>query len=397
MFLYIFVFAILVGIYLLTARIGGCSDKWFFVIVMCVALFVGLSDMLGGYDRYIYAEFFDQVADVSMTVSPDYLHECGIFRQWPGEKGFGWLNVLISFLTSNRYIFILILTVIIYVLLYISIRQYAKNNILALIVFMGIMFFFTFTYLRQMLGISIAWLGIRYIYDRSFWKFALIILIAFSMHNSALVLFPIYFIPPKRYTINSVLVILSVCLFLGILGVSSFLYDSYGDAFDTERIDILTGSDGGIRFGYFVEAAFFAYIILQNYEVVPDTKKDNVLLNVSLLFCAILLLFIRSENGGRLSWYYAIGVVATLSNIAVYRSQTGQGFTMRMNTFMSYHAFLILLSFFLYFRILRGWGEGGYQILYPYKTFLTNGHRVPDRTFDEYEYDYKYDRDKLYR
>jgi hypothetical protein len=62
-----------------------------------------------------------------------------------------------------------------------------------------------------------------------------------------------------------------------------------------------------------------------------------------------------------------------------------------------FHLFLIVLSFFLYFRILRGWGEGGYQILYPYKTFLTNGHRDPDRTYDEYEYDYRYDKDKFYR
>lgn len=397
MFLYIFVFAILVGIYLLTARIGGCSDKWFFAIVMCVALFVGLSDMLGGYDRYIYSEFFDQVADVGKTATPDYLIECAIFKQWPGEKGFGWLNVLISFLTNNRYIFILILTVIIYVLLYISIRQYAENNILALIVFMGIMFFFTFTYLRQMLGISIAWLGIRYIYDRSFWKFVLIILIAFSMHNSALILFPVYFIPLRKMTINSILLILGICLLLGILGISSFLYDSYGDTFDSERAATLSISEENFRFGYLVEAVFFAYVILQNYDFIPDTKKDIVLLNVSLLFCAILLLFVRSENGGRMSWYYAIGVVATLSNIAVYKGRIESGLLIRTAIFTGYHAFLLLLSFYLYFRILKGWGEGSLQLLYPYKTFLTNGHRENDQIFEDYEYDFKYDRDKFYR
>ncbi|WP_276816172.1 EpsG family protein [Segatella maculosa] len=397
MLIYLLIFFTLVGIYLLTARHGGCNNKLFFIIMMAVALFVGLSDMLGGYDRYIYSEFFDQVADVGKTATPDYLKECGIFRQWPGEKGFGWLNVLISFLTSNRYIFILILTVIIYVLLYISIRQYAKNNILALIVFMGILFFFTFTYLRQMLGISIAWLGIRYIYDRSFWKFALIILIAFSMHNSALILFPVYFIPHKKMTINSVLFILGICLLLGIFGISSFLYDSYGDTFDSERAATLSISEENFRFGYLVEAVFFVYIILQNYDFIPDTKKDIVLLNVSLLFCAILLLFVRSENGGRMSWYYAIGVVATLSNIAVYKGRIENGLLIRTAVFTGYHAFLLLLSFYLYFRILKGWGEGGLQLLYPYKTFLTNGHRENDQIFENYEYDFKYDKDKFYR
>ena len=64
MLIYLLIFFTLVGIYLLTARHGGCNNKLFFIIMMAVALFVGLSDMLGGYDRYIYSEFFDQVADV---------------------------------------------------------------------------------------------------------------------------------------------------------------------------------------------------------------------------------------------------------------------------------------------------------------------------------------------
>ena len=33
------------------------------VYLMGVAMFVGLADMLGGYDRYIYAELFDRMAD----------------------------------------------------------------------------------------------------------------------------------------------------------------------------------------------------------------------------------------------------------------------------------------------------------------------------------------------
>ena len=87
--------------------------------------------------------------------------------------------------------------------------------------------------------------------------------------------------------------------------------------------------------------------------------------------------------------------MATLANIAVQKHRVNA--TPQSISLSGFHLFLIGLSFFLYFRILRGWGEGGYQILYPYKTFLTNGHRDPDRTYDEYEYDYRYDKDKFYR
>ena len=35
------------------------------VYMALLGLFVGFSDMLGGYDRYIYAELFDSMADVT--------------------------------------------------------------------------------------------------------------------------------------------------------------------------------------------------------------------------------------------------------------------------------------------------------------------------------------------
>ena len=50
-------------------------------------------------------------------------------------------------------------------------------------------------------------------------------------------------------------------------------------------------------------------------DFLPTTKKEVVMLNTSLGFCAILLLFVLSLNGGRLGWFYVIGLIATLSTI----------------------------------------------------------------------------------
>ena len=42
------------------------------VICVGLALFVGMSDMLGGYDRYIYAALFDDAADNRASAIPFY-------------------------------------------------------------------------------------------------------------------------------------------------------------------------------------------------------------------------------------------------------------------------------------------------------------------------------------
>lgn len=103
---------------------------------------------------------------------------------------------------------------------------------------------------------------------------------------------------------------------------------------------------------------------------------------MALAFCAILLLFAKSENGGRLSWYYMIGIVATLSNI-----------TLRYKRSSVYSLGVALLSFMLFLRITISWGV----LLRPYKTFFTEGVREKDYIEQKYEYDHGYDRDKFYR
>jgi hypothetical protein len=54
MWLYIIIFFVPVLAYFLFDRKLCHSVKFLAIIMALLALFVGLSDMLGGYDRYIY-------------------------------------------------------------------------------------------------------------------------------------------------------------------------------------------------------------------------------------------------------------------------------------------------------------------------------------------------------
>ena len=106
------------------------------------------------------------------------------------------------------------------------------------------------------------------------------------------------------------------------------------------------------------------------------------MLNALLGFCAILLLFVQSLNGGRLGWYYLIGVIATLSTIC-------NGIHADKQT----KILVSLISLMLFVRIVFQWGV----MLSPYKTFLTNGVRDNDPIYEKYEYDENYSQDKFYR
>ena len=98
--------------------------------------------------------------------------------------------------------------------------------------------------------------------------------------------------------------------------------------------------------------------------------------------CAILFVFMRFGQGGRFAWPFFLGIFYMLSKLLCQKriSSVNRGL-------------VIVVFLALFVRINNAWAP----MQVPYKTFLTNGHRDPDRTYDEYEYDYRYDKDKFYR
>lgn len=349
-----------------------------------LALFVGCADMLGGYDRYIYGQVFDQLAMITQT-GGDHLRSAG-YRLYATEWGFLWFNQLMSYVTVNRYVFIFITTCIIYTLLFISIKRYCRNYPFAVIVFMGLWFFFTFTYLRQAMAATIGWLAVQYAIDRKPIPYFLIAFIAFTFHNSALVLVPLYFVPIKKFKPSYVLLFFVVCLVIGMTNILGQIVSASDVLMDELRVEgqVEAIDEGSFRVAYFIEALLFAALLFWKYDAFNERKrKEVVLLNMALLFCAMLLLFIRSENGGRVSWHYMIGVIASITHIATHPLQK--------NNFLK--IILILIFFILFVRVMIGWRGG----IYPYKSFFTSGHRPNDFLFETYEYDRQYDVDKFYK
>jgi hypothetical protein len=346
-----------------------------------LALFVGCSDMLGGYDRYIYGNLFDSLADTLLAGND--IEKTSIYHLYGSELGYVFSNVLISFLTSNRYIFILIYTIAIYFFVYKAIVSQTNNYLFATLIFLSLYFFFTFTYLRQALAIAILWNSTKYIVDRKLIKFLICVAIATSFHNSALIFLPVYWICCKRFSQKQILCFLICCMCIGLTGIPSAIFDVYGDIADNQaRAAGYLEDVSGFRIEYVLEALFFVWIILYNYKNIPDETKFNVQLNLSLIFCAMLLIFCKSINGGRLSWPFIMGVISTTTYIMTYKKYV----TSKMLGFTC-----VLLA--LYVRILLSWGV----LLYPYKTFFTDGYRDNDYIHLKNEYDHRYDINKFYR
>lgn len=368
----------LIAVFYFQTQYNPPDKKYLTYILLALGIFVGLGDMLGGYDRYVYADLFDGTADA--TMAGQSYEQYGIWG-YRKEIGYVYLNIILSFFTANRYIFIFIYTVIVYALLLKSFKKYIDNYPFALLLFLGLWFFFTFTYLRQVMAVSIAWFGYRYIYERKLWKYLLVIALAYSFHNSAIIFAPVYFLPIKKFRPNVIITAMVVLFLIGATGAPSSLFDNFGE---------MTGSTGRtdayaevkmFKIEYVYEAVLFLYIILSSYKKIPEKKENILFLNTALLFCATLLFFVNSTNAGRLGWYFLLGIICTLSRMEVMSKR-------KVDFYL-----IVILMFFLFNRIVTAWGV----LLSPYKTFFTDGVRDGDYIHERFEYDERYDKDKFYR
>lgn len=385
MFIYLLIFLVAVFIYsqAKTPESQLKSCKYF---MLFLAFFVGVSDMLGGYDRYIYGECFDTYSE-SIRSGADVSHQ-SLLLLYRKEWAYVALNHVLSDVTVNRYVFIFILTCLVYLSIYQSFRKYTSNPMFAVVIFLGLWFCFTFTYLRQVLGATIAWYAVKYVLERKPIRFFVILLIAYGFHNSAIIFAPIYFLPIRQFAKRHVIIIMIICFLVGASNVAGSALEAFFTISGQEdRIARTHGHVvqlGGVRWVYVLESLTFLWLIFKDYGHLDESDRRSILMhNMSLIFCAILLFFVRSENGGRLSWYYMIGIISMLTDI-VTRSKVLWSDISRV---------LVSLSLILYFRILIVWST----LLYPYKTFFSPGHREGDHIYERCEYDKRYDEDKFYK
>lgn len=345
-------------------------------LFLIIALFVGMGDMQGGYDRYLYGQYFDGLAD-------DIRHGW-IWETYGSEYGYTFFNWLIAHFTQNRYIYILVATLTMYFLYFRAFKKYLDDYPLAMIVFMGLLYYFTMTYMRQTLAVGFAWQACRYAYERRPVPFFLWLLVAFSFHNSAVIFAIMYFVPVKKFSSRTVLWLMVIMFIIGFTPIASWAMSTFGDVTETSlRTDAYADDATGYNFGYLLVAVFFAWLMTKYSYLIKNTRKDIFFYNMGLMYCAVLLSLIRSGNTGRLGWYYMFGLIYTLSVIA-----------RRSSVRNHMRTFVVLLSFVMFFRITYQWNFN----LSPYKTFLTDGYPCGIREiYETYEYDDNYTVDKLYR
>lgn len=165
-------------------------------------LLSGLRNVTIGADTIKYEYIFQQAKLISWnTLWNDFIN-IFIKGSYGKDPGYIVFQKLVQLFTSNYRIYLIMIAVIFIVPLGIWIYKNSIDPLMSFIIYSCLFYsFFSITGTRQTVATSIAvFIGYKFIKERRFWIFFILLLLAMPIHFSAICYLPFYFIANKKIT-----------------------------------------------------------------------------------------------------------------------------------------------------------------------------------------------------
>lgn len=218
------------------------------------------------------------------------------------EKGFYLLQVLVRTITDNYTIFFFVVSVLTFYFLYKDFKQYSIFPLIGLCAYISrFLIGRHFMQIRAGLSYAILMLSIKYIFEKDWKRYFLIVFIAWLFHRSCIMAIPLYFVcnwvKVKKW---HVYVALAFSFLVGIFGqefVHSLVEDNASDLNIGERYTDAGGEKAQLEgLGMRNPMIYFQCIILLTYtfleeRLAPLNKYYYILRNAYLYSTMILICF----------------------------------------------------------------------------------------------------------
>lgn len=270
-----------------------------------------------GTDYFAYANIFDNSQDIM---------EFSFFSLYI-EPSYALLNSLFYSLGFNINMMYLTIALITTAILLNSFKRYVgqKYYLFAVIIYYSVSYFLLdMSGIRQAIALSIFIYSIRFVIEKCFWSFFLMIVFAFTFHRSAIILLVVY--PISRIYIKSWMhiIILLLGIFLMVakitllqpilqLGSTIFISGPIAGkllAFTTNSFFAVPRT---ITVGLMIYIPVYVIAIVKRKKLEQLVPYYNVILNLFLCFIITLFLLYESKDISiRFSSYFTFAFALTL-------------------------------------------------------------------------------------
>lgn len=130
------------------------------------------------------------------------------------ERGFFLLSSCIKTLTSNVHAYFTIISILTIFFVAKSLNKYCVYPLLGILVYISRFFIGRqMMQIRAGLAIAVVVWALQYIEKRNFWKFLFVVLVATTLHHSAIFILPVYWLYRIPFTFKRIILILGISFF----------------------------------------------------------------------------------------------------------------------------------------------------------------------------------------
>ena len=326
-------------------------EPWFAVMVMVPLVVVAA--MRGDFqDTGIYlAQFRSYPTVVSGIIQAT--------KEAAKDRGFTFLSCLIKvFITENTRVYMGIIAVLHAGLITVIFRKYSPQFLVSIFLFIASSDYASWMLngLRQFMAVSIIFVATPLVLKKKYFSLLLVVLLASTMHKSALLMIPLILIalgkPWNRRTLLFIVLILLAIVFVG--RFTTFLDDTLvGTQYSNVVSDYTASSDNGtnpIRVIVYAIPAVIAFITRHTIDRAND-KFINYCPNMSIISAGLYLISMVTSGIylGRLPIY------ASLYGYILLPWEMENLFSLQSKRFLYFVLILAYLVFY-YYQMHLIWG-----------------------------------------
>lgn len=324
------------------------KESWFvFFAFLILLLIIGFRNQSMGVDLIGYLPSFDKLNTYSMKqiLSLDsYLNY---------EKGYVIFNKIVGIFYNNKQFFLFVCALFSLIPIGILILNESRITILSLYIYLGIPpFLLLFSGLRQALAIGITVCSFKFLKERKFLPFAIIVILASTFHTSAFVFiiaYPIYGYKMKKSIALGSIISLPIIWYLRT--------PVFQLAVNLLSINVTIDNNGAINLFIIFTLIYLFSTLFVNRE----NSKANGLSNLFFVACLIQALGGVYSIVIRLGYYFMIYLILLIPEII---SDMKNMHSFKERKIVLSCIYISFIYFGLYFLRNGGWAES-----YPYYAF----------------------------
>lgn len=208
------------------------------------------------------------------------------------------------------FLFFLLCAILTIIPVYVLIKKKAKYPSESLFYFVTLGFYvLSFNMVRQSIAMSLCFWALQFLFDKKFFKYMAIVVIACLFHITAIIMIPIYWISRTRLDTRKLIILMILLVLGGILFNPFFNYIASIIPQYNMYVNY-NGEDAGIG-TYLINIIYLVLIflcIISRKSITENDKNNSILINIITLSTFFIVASFRGALFARLIYYWLMPI-----------------------------------------------------------------------------------------